>query len=64
VRIGVDQVASRDLEVAHLHQDARVLSFQESSGNSAGPEVDAGAGVLGDLGVDDDVGELQTTAGA
>jgi len=41
-----------------------VLSFQKSSGNSAGPEVDALAGVLGDFGADDHVGELETPARA
>jgi hypothetical protein len=51
-----------DLAVAHLDQDARVLSFQESAGNSAGPEVDAFTRVLGHLSVDDDVGQLQTAA--
>jgi hypothetical protein len=63
-RVGVDEVTLLDVDVAHPDEDARVLSFQESSGNSACPEVDALARVLGDLRVDDDVGELQAPAGS
>jgi hypothetical protein len=60
--VRVDQVALLDVGVAPLNQQARVLSFQESSGNSPSPEIDAIARVLGDLGVDDDVGQLQPAA--
>jgi hypothetical protein len=35
-----------------------VLSLEESTGNSPGPEIDAVARILGDLCVDDDVGNL------
>jgi hypothetical protein len=45
-RIGVDELSLFDVDVAPLNQQARVLSFQESSGNSASPEVDALARVL------------------
>ena len=47
---------------AALDQQARVLSLEQRAGDSAGPEVDAGAGVFGDLVVDDDVGHLQAPA--
>ena len=40
-----------------------MLATEQRAGDSAGPEVDAGAGVLGDLRVDDDVGDLQPAAG-
>jgi hypothetical protein len=59
----IDRLALRDLAVAEREQDPRVLSFQESSGDSAGPEVDPLARVLGDLVADEDVGELEPTAG-
>src|SRR5687768_9957643 len=48
-RVRVDEVALLDPAIAHPDEDARVLSFQESSGDSPGPEVDALARVLGDL---------------
>jgi hypothetical protein len=60
---GVDRLALRDLAVAEREQDPRVLSLQESSGDSAGPEVDALARVCGDLVADEDVGELESAAG-
>jgi hypothetical protein len=41
-----------------------VLAAEQRAGDSAGPEVDAGAGVLGDLVVDDHVSELHPAAGA
>lgn len=63
-RVGVDEVTLLDVGVAPLDQQARVLSLQESSGNSPSPEVDALARVLGDFGVDDHVGYLQAPAWA
>ena len=62
MRERVDQVGLLDVDVTACDQLPRVLSLQESSGNSAGPEVDALARVLGDLLVDDDVGDLQAAA--
>ena len=61
--VGVDRVALFDVGVAAGDQLSCVLSFQESSGDSAGPEVDAVAGVFGDGGVDDDVGDPEPAAG-
>jgi hypothetical protein len=55
--VGVDQLALNDVDVSHSDQGAGVLSLQESSGKSTGPHVDALAGVLGDRGVDDHVGD-------
>ena len=60
---GVYRLALLDFAVAQPDQQPRVLSFQESSGDSAGPEVDALAGVFGDLVADEDVGELKPAAG-
>src|SRR4051794_1989593 len=42
----IDEVSLLDVGVAQLNQQACVLSLQESSGNSASPEVDALARVL------------------
>ena len=61
-RVGVDELSLGDVCVGPLDQQARVLAFEQRAGDSAGPEVDAGAGVLGDLVVDDDVGQLQAPA--
>src|SRR3954447_26343080 len=44
--VGIDEVPLLDVGVAQLNQQARVLSLQESSGNSASPELDALARVL------------------
>src|SRR3954454_17458900 len=57
--VGVDQLALNDVDVSDSDQGAGVLSLQESPGNSTGRHVDALAGVLGDRGVDDHVGDLQ-----
>jgi hypothetical protein len=57
-RVGVDQIALLYVGVAPLDQQARVLSFQESAGNSPGPEVDPLARVLRHLRVNDNVREL------
>ena len=62
-RVGVDEVALLDLDVPARDQLPRVLSLEESTGNSPGPEIDAIAGVLRDFRVDDDVGDLQPPAG-
>src|SRR4051812_39611637 len=40
-RVGIDEVPLLDVGVAQPNQQARVLSLQERSGNSASPEVDA-----------------------
>lgn len=61
--VGIDQLALRDVGVAACDQLSRMLSFQESSGNSAGPEVDPFASIFGDLGMDDDVSDLEAPAG-
>src|ERR687887_152785 len=55
-RIGVNQVPLFDVREPERHQLARMLSFQESSGNSPGPEVDVALSLFRDLAVDDDVG--------
>ena len=46
MRERVDQIGLLDIDVAACDQLPRVLSLQESAGNSAGPEVDALARVL------------------
>src|SRR5215212_3481076 len=60
--VGVDEFAAGDVGVGPLHQQARVLTVEQRAGDSAGPRVDALAGVLGDLMMDDHVGQLQPTA--
>ena len=57
-RVRVDEVSLLDVRVGPLNQQARVLAFEQRPGNSAGPEVDPVARVLGDLVVDHDVGDL------
>jgi hypothetical protein len=39
-----------------------MLPGEERAGDAAGPEIDALAGVIGDVRVDDDVGDLQPPA--
>ena len=48
---------------AHLLQHPIPLCLQQSTGDSAGPEVYVILGVLGDLLVDDDVRYLEAAAG-
>ena len=61
--VGVDQVALGDVGVGPLHQQARVLPVEQRAGDSARPQVDALARVLGDLVVDDHIGDLQPPPG-
>src|SRR5205085_7607890 len=63
-RVRVHEVALLYVDVATLDQQARVLSLQESSCNSPGPEVDPLPRVLGDLRMDDHVRDLEPPAGA
>ena len=49
-------------EAGRLDEGAK-LSFQESTGNSAGPERNVLFGTIRDRLADDDVGDLQTPAG-
>ena len=56
--VGIDELALLDVGVCPLDQQARVLTLEQRSGNSASPEVDAFASVLGDFLVNDDIGEL------
>ena len=62
-RVGVDEITLLYLDVPARDQLPRVLPLEESTGNSPGPEIDPVAGVLGDLGVDHDVRDLQSAAG-
>jgi len=62
-RVGVDEPALRDVGVRPLNQQARVLAVEQRAGDSAGPQVDAGACVLRHLFMDDHVGELHATPG-
>ena len=62
--VGVDELPLCDVGVGPLNQQARVLTVEQRTGDSGGPEVDAFARVLGDLVVDHDVGDLQPAAGA
>ena len=56
--VGVDEFALDDLCVGPLDEQARVLSEEQRAGGSGRPEVDSLARVLGDLVVDDDIGQL------
>jgi hypothetical protein len=62
--VGVDEVALGDVGVGPLDQQARVLAMEQRAGDSARPQIDALARVLGDLVMDDHVGQLQPAAGA
>src|SRR4051812_18531881 len=61
--VGVDELALRDVGVGPLNQQARVLALEQRAGDSPGPEINALAGVLRDLLVDDHVGDLEAAAG-
>src|SRR5437764_14374274 len=63
-RVRVHEVALLYVGVATLDQQARVLSLQESSGNSPGPEVDPPPRVRGDLRMYDHVRERDPPARA
>jgi hypothetical protein len=63
-RIGVDQVAGLDALEAVMREPVGVLCFQQSTGNSTGPEVDIASAFLTDGTLDGDVCELQAAAGA
>ena len=62
--VGSDEVAGFDaLEPVSL-QKLCVLCFQQSAGNSAGPEVDVALALLAHRLLDRDVGELDAAARA
>ena len=63
-RVGVDQVAGLDALEAVLREPVCVLCFQQSAGDSTGPEVDVALAFLADGALDSDVGELHASAGA
>jgi len=65
LRTGVDIRARGDLEIDESGRgDGECyLSFQESTGNSTGPERDIRLGILGDRLLDQDVADLQAPAG-
>jgi hypothetical protein len=63
-RVGVNGLSLFDVGVCPLNQQARVLSGEQRAGDSASPEVDAIARVLGDFLVDDDIGDLEPAARA
>jgi hypothetical protein len=62
--IRIDELSLFDVGVCPLNQQARVLSGEQRAGDSASPEVDAIARVLGDFLVDDDIGDLEPAARA
>ena len=57
--VRVYEVSLLNVGEPESHQLARVLSFQESSSNSPGPEVDVALGLLGHRPVDHDIGDLK-----
>ena len=58
----IDLSAPANVREADVVQHPMPLCFQQSTGYSAGPEVDVVLGVLGHLLVNDDVGDLETAA--
>jgi hypothetical protein len=63
VHICVDQVAGLDLLEAVSFESGCVLCFQQSTGNSAGPEVDIAFAFLAHGPLDGYVGDLDSAAG-
>ena len=62
--VGVDQVTGLDALEAVLREPVCVLCFQQSAGNSTGPEIDVALAFLADGALDRDVGELHAAAWA
>src|SRR6266542_5236148 len=64
LRAGVsrDEVAGLDSREPVALEVRGVLCFQQSAGNSAGPEVDVAAPLLADRVLDRDVGDLNPAA--
>ncbi len=62
-REDIDLLAPPDVREARLVQRPLPLCFQQSTGDSAGPEIDVVLCVLGDFFVDDDVRDLEPPAG-
>jgi hypothetical protein len=62
--VGVDQVTGLDADEPVAQQAALVLCFQQSAGDSAGPQVDVSPAFLGHRPLDGDVGQLDAAAGA
>ena len=60
----VDKLAPADVLETDLLQDPFPLCVQQSTGNSAGPEVDIVLRVLGNLLLDDDVANLEPATGS
>lgn len=60
-REDVHLVRHDDIHEADEFQDLPPLCIQQSTGNSAAPELDVVAGVLGHLPVDEDVANLHAT---
>ena len=56
----IDFVGHDDIDKAGHGEELPPLCFQQSTGNSATPEVDVVLGVLGDFAVDEDIAHLQT----
>jgi hypothetical protein len=64
VGVSVDEVAGLDVGEAVAAESLFVLCFQQSAGDSAGPEVDVPLAFVGDGRLDGDVGDLDASAGA
>jgi hypothetical protein len=62
--VGVDQVAGLDVDEPVAQQAALVLCFQQSPGNSTGPQVDVALSFFGDRALDGDVGQLDAATGS
>ena len=62
--VGVDQVADLDVDESVAQQAALVLCFQQSPGNSTGPQVDVALPFLRHRALDGDVGKLDAATGS
>jgi len=60
--VGVDQVARFDALEAVPFESGCVLCFQQSTGDSAGPEVDVALAFLADGLLDGHIGDLDPAA--
>jgi hypothetical protein len=60
--VGSDEVAGFDSLETMLLQQLRVLCFQQSAGNSAGPEIDVAATFFADRLLDGHVGDLHPSS--
>ena len=62
--VGVDQIAGLDIGESVPQKAAFVLCFQQSPGDSTGPQIDVSSSLLRHRPLDGDVGQLDAATGA